>query len=169
MGDSNNNFGSHLGCFERKSVAAQTDNHRYRSDCRYFLAFADEKPIGVIDFTSITKESCEWGYYLAPQMQTSGYGVLLEYYVLKYAFETLGVEKLFCAVLDSNKNVYDTHIKYFGFKADERYSSAKEVDGKAFIFNGLSLTKENWLNWNNPMIQKILKFFKVEKVSFDNS
>lgn len=148
------------------------EDHKYwisslaeRSDCRYFLVYADDKAIGVVDFTSIKKDSCEWGYYLAPDMQISGYGILLEYYVLKYAFETLAVNTLFCAVLDSNKNVYETHIKYFGFSPDKKYSSTQKNGENTFHFDGLSLAKENWQKWNNPIVERSLKFFNVENVS----
>ena len=149
------------------------ENHRRwvallaeRSDCRYFLVYADDNPIGVIDFTSISSDACEWGYYLAPDMQTSGYGVVLEYYVLKYAFESIGVKILFCAVLDSNKNVYNAHQKYFGFVPDEKYSSIQNTGEKTIFFEGLSLTKENWEKWDSPIVERSLKFFRIEDVSF---
>lgn len=137
-----------------------------RSDCRYFLVYADDKAVGVVDFTSIKNNSCEWGYYLAPDMQISGYGILLEYYVLEYAFETLCVSTLFCAVLDSNKNVYETHIKYFGFSPDEKYSSTQKKGKNTFCFDGLSLSKDDWQKWKNPIVERSLKFFKVEKVIY---
>lgn len=136
-----------------------------RNDCRYFLVYADDKAIGVVDFTSIKKDSCEWGYYLAPDMQKSGYGILLEYYVLKYSFEKLAVKTLFCAVLDSNKNVYETHIKYFGFSPDEKYSSTQKKGENTFCFDGLSLSKDDWQKWKSPVVEQSLKFFKVKNVS----
>lgn len=132
-----------------------------RSDCQYFLVFADSKPIGVVDFTSITRDSCEWGYYLSPNMQLSGFGALLEYYAIKYAFEKLMVTQLYCAVLDSNKSVYNIHTKYFGFVADEKYSSTHNQQDTTLYFNGLSLLKEDWKNWNNPIVERNLAFFKV--------
>lgn len=137
-----------------------------KSDCRYFLVYADDKPIGVVDFTSITRDSCEWGYYLSPNMQLSGFGVLLEYYAIKYAFEKLTVTQLYCAVLDSNKNVYNTHTKYFGFVADEKYSSKYNQQDSTLYFNGLSLLKENWDKWNNPTVNRNINFFKVGNVIF---
>ncbi len=146
----------------KKWVASLTE----RNDCLYFLVYADNKAVGVVDFTSIENNACEWGYYLSPDMQNSGYGVLLEYYVLKYAFEIIGVETLFCAVLDSNKNVYETHVKCYGFLPNKNYSSSQENGEGVSCFNGLSLTKENWQKWNNPIIERSLKFFKVEKVIF---
>ena len=137
-----------------------------RTDCFYFLAYADDKVLGVVDFTSISEFECEWGYYLDEKYLNSGYGVVLEYFVLKYAFENIGVEKLFCAVLDSNKNVYDTHIKYFGFVADENYSSARQTEKGELKFNGLSLTKADSQKWKNPTVERSLKFFKVEEIEW---
>ena len=135
-----------------------------RRDCRYFLVLADGKVTGVVDFTSISADECEWGYYLGEKYLNSGYGLLLEYYVIKYAFEVLRVKKLFCAVLDSNRNVYDTHVKFFAFTPDEKYSSQKERDGKALKFNGLSLERDTWESQKNPFVERTLRFFKVEKV-----
>lgn len=70
-------------------------------------------------------------------------------------------------MLESNKNVYDTHIKYFGFTADERYSSSKQTDDGMLRFNGLSLLKEKWLQWHNPFVEHSLKFFGVNGVEWD--
>lgn len=139
-------------------------NLKFRTDCRYFLVFADDKLLGVVDFTSISEDICEWGCYLDESLHNRGYGILLEYYVLRYAFETIGVKKLFCAVLKNNKSVYDTHIKYFGFMPDESYSSVKQSGSHKLYFNGLSLLKENWENWDNSFVERCVKVFKVENV-----
>lgn len=138
-----------------------------RNDCRYFLVYAGEKAIGVVDFTSVSNDSCEWGYYLSPDMQASGYGILLEYYLLKYAFETLGVKKIFCAVLDSNKTVYDTHIKHFGFIADAKYSSERKDGEKKLCFKGLSLLKKSWRKWSDPFVERSLKFFRIDSIIWE--
>ncbi|MBQ9239190.1 MAG: UDP-4-amino-4,6-dideoxy-N-acetyl-beta-L-altrosamine N-acetyltransferase [Treponema sp.] len=137
-----------------------------RTDCRYFLSFVDNTILGVVDFTAISEIECEWGYYLDEKYLNSGYGVVLEYYALKYAFETLHVNKLCCAVLESNSNVYDAHIKYFGFTVDEKYSSTKESKHGVLHFNGLSLLKADWQKWKNPFVERSLKFFRVAGVEW---
>ena len=141
-----------------------------RTDCCYYLVYADEEAIGVVDFTSISnsKDSCEWGYYLKEKYINSGYGILLEYYVLKYAFEALKVDKLFCSVLDSNFKVYNMHKKYFGFSEDECYSVNKKGNGTELNFKGLSLLKTDYEKWDNLFVERSLKFFNVDSVEFIN-
>lgn len=137
-----------------------------RKDCLYFLVYSDENIVGVINFTSILpKESCEWGYYLNPEIQNSGYGIILEYYVLKYAFENLEIQRLYGAVIDSNKKLYENHIREFGFVADSNYSSTIEVDGKVLSFSGMSLTIENYKKWENVKIEKWLQIFNITDFS----
>lgn len=135
--------------------------------CLYFLVYADNVPIGVVDFTHITDTSCEWGYYLDEKYLGSGYGILLEYYLISYAFDKLNIKKLYCAVLEENKNVYNTHIQFFSFSPDQKYSSYKNVNGRGLQFDGLSITVKTWQQWNNPMVLRSLKFFKVGSVVWD--
>lgn len=135
-----------------------------RNDYKYFLAYFDEKPVGVVDFTSIEKTKCEWGYYLDKQYLSSGYGILLEYFVIKYAFEVLNVNLLYCAVLDTNINVCNVHVNFFGFHKNDIFTSKNEE--KNLIFNGLSLTKDSWKNWKNPFVEKSIKFFKIESIEW---
>lgn len=136
-------------------------------DCKYFLVYFDETPVGVIDFTGISEDSCEIGDYVFEEYLDLGYGILFETVILKYAFETLNIKEVRCAVLETNANVYKTHIKYFGFTPDERYSSNKKTETEELHFNGLSLTKEVWQNWHNPTVERSLKFFKVENTVYE--
>ena len=145
------------------------ENHRKwifslkeRKDCLYYLVYSNNEVIGVINFTSIKpKESCEWGYYLNPEIQNSGYGIILEYYILKYAFENLEMKKLYGAVIETNKKLYDNHIREFGFSADSNYSSSKKNAGVTIGFLGISLSIENFIKWKNPKIEKWLQIFNV--------
>lgn len=136
------------------------------NSCLYFLVYADDKPIGVVDFTHITNDSCEWGFYLTEAYLGSGYGVLLEYYIIQYAFSNLSIKTLYCAVLDKNKNVYKTHVQFFSFAPDVKYSSVKNINEKLLHFDGLSLTADTWKQWNNAIVLRALDFFKVESVKW---
>lgn len=139
-----------------------------KDDRKYFLVYFDERSVGVIDFTDITDDSCEIGDYVFEEYLELGYGILFETVLLRYAFEEMKLNEVHCAVLEENKNVYKTHIKYFGFSPDEKYSSTQKKEGDILRFNGLSLTKENWQKWSNPIVERSLKFFKVEKVIFQD-
>ena len=139
-------------------------NLKTRDDCKYFLVLADGIPIGNINFTSITKDSCEIGDFIFEKYLSCGYGILFEKIILDFAFFDLNVSEVHCRVLESNKNVYKTHVKYFCFTPDERYSEKREEDGNTFVYNGLSLKKEEWMQNKNPLVQKCLNTFNVEKI-----
>lgn len=137
-----------------------------KSNRKYFLVYFDERPVGVIDFTDITDDSCEIGDYVFEEYLELGYGILFETVILRYAFEELKLKEVHCAVLEENKNVYKTHIKYFGFNEDEKYSSEYKNGIKTIRFNGLSISKESWKKWKNPIVERSLKLFRVEDVKF---
>ena len=142
------------------------DKLKNRQDCMYFIVYVDDKAIGVIDFTDIGIESCEIGDYAFEDFQGSGYGILLEILILRYAFEKLNLKSVHCAVLDKNSNVYEIHKEYFGFLVDEKYSVVKEINGKKAVFRGLSLSTEKWSNWNNQKLNRLIEFFKIEKIDW---
>ncbi len=115
-------------------------------------------------FTGITKDSCEIGDYVFEECLYLGYGILFETVILKYAFETLNLSEVHCAVLESNKNVYKTHVKYFDFSPDNRYSSVKETKTGERRFFGLSLLKVHWQNQHNPIAKKSMRLFNVTDI-----
>ena len=133
-----------------------------RSDCIYFLVRADDTIAGCVYFTSISEKQCEWGYYLNPKLQNGGFGIVLEYYAIRYAFETLGVEKLFGAVIESNSKLYKNHIRYFGFLSDSAFDSERTINGNKIKFCGMSLKKSDWEKWRNPAVMKWISALGVK-------
>lgn len=135
-----------------------------RTDCKYFLVFFDDKAVGVIDFIGIAEDSCEIGDYVFEEFLNLGYGILFETVILKYAFETLNLSEVHCAVLESNENVYKTHVKYFDFSPDKRYSSVKETKTGERRFIGLSLPKVHWQNRHNSTVNESMRLFNVTDI-----
>ena len=123
---------------------------------------ANDTIAGCVNFTSISDEQCEWGYYLNPAIQNGGLGIALEYYAVKYAFEELGVEKLFGAVIESNSKLYRNHIRHFGFSEDPAFDSERVINGNKIRFKGMSLKKSDWEKWDNPVVLEWLTAFSVE-------
>ena len=54
--------------------------------------------------------SCTWGFYSGPSAQ-AGVSLLVELAGLRYAFETLRVNRLHCEVLSGNRQVINLHKK----------------------------------------------------------
>ncbi|WP_273214194.1 UDP-4-amino-4,6-dideoxy-N-acetyl-beta-L-altrosamine N-acetyltransferase, partial [Helicobacter rodentium] len=68
---------------------------------KYFLLFRDKEPLGVIYFTNITLDSCEFGIYQNPDLK--GNGAALMQKMLQYAQETLGVKSIYACALNTNQ------------------------------------------------------------------
>lgn len=87
---------------------------------RYFLVFDDEKPIGVINFVSISKDECEFGIYQNPNLR--GFGRILLSNLAHYAFRNLRVKRLVARALKDNEKAIRLFLG-FGFaltSQDER-------------------------------------------------
>lgn len=87
---------------------------------RYFLVFDDEKPIGVINFVSISKDECEFGIYQNPNLK--GFGRILLSNLVHYAFRNLRVKRLVARALKDNAKAIRLFLG-FGFtltSQDER-------------------------------------------------
>ncbi len=81
----------------------------------YWIINVDHKDVGLVGLYHIdmTHRRCEWGYYLAStDMRGKGIGKSVELNVLRYVFETLGLNKLCCQVFAWNTLVIDIHKKY---------------------------------------------------------
>ncbi len=75
----------------------------------------DREDVGFLSIVRIDRVNrrCEWAYYLAsPSVRGKGIGKAVELNVLKYVFETLGLNKLCCEVFVSNDLVINIHEKY---------------------------------------------------------
>ncbi|CAA6799664.1 MAG: UDP-4-amino-4, 6-dideoxy-N-acetyl-beta-L-altrosamine N-acetyltransferase [uncultured Sulfurovum sp.] len=81
-------------------------------DKRYFLVLDNQKKIGVIYFTSISKttNSSEFGLYANPKIQ--GLGAKLMNIICKYAFEELKNTSLIAEVFSSNVRAISLYSKY---------------------------------------------------------
>ena len=108
-------YGNHVitSCEHQKWI----ESLKYRDDIIFFVIFKDENPIGALYFNNINQEHniADWGFYLyPPELAGKGYGAIIEYNAINYAFENLRLRKLNCEVLDFNTSVIKMHKK-FGF------------------------------------------------------
>lgn len=91
-----------------------------RPDRRYWIIELDSQPVGLANLVDISERHrrASWAFYLAdPAVRGRGVGSFTEAFVLREAFETLGLNKLCCEVLGSNESVVGMHKK-FGFRVD---------------------------------------------------
>jgi len=89
---------------------AYIDSLYHVDDKRYFLVKKGHLSIGVIDFTTITKESTYFGIYTNPDI--SGAGKLLLELIIDYAFTTLHVTHLLSEVFEQNHLAIKLYTRY---------------------------------------------------------
>lgn len=123
------------------------DSLKKSSSKLYFLVEYKSKQIGVVDFYDIKEQTCYWGFYLNPDFLSSSFGVLLEYYVLEYAFNVLCIETLYCESLKENNTALRLHAE-FGF-------SNKNIDDSTILSK---INKQEWSNVKSNILPLIQMF-----------
>lgn len=113
---------------------------------------------GVVGYAAIqqinpTHKTAEWAFYVDPGYKAPGVGSVIEYRVLNLAFDSFGLEKLNCAVLDTNQSVIELHRK-FGFVLEGVRRSNIQKDGRRLDVHLLGLTREEW-NLARPRFAKL--------------
>ena len=81
---------------------------------RYWLVSHRQEPVGSLDLYRIGSRDCYWGYFLAPHLQKSALGVLLEFAVQEVVFDRMGLTSLHCETMAHNDNALKIH-RQFGF------------------------------------------------------
>lgn len=116
------------------------------SNSKYWIIEFDNKPLGLVSISEISKvyDSCFWAFYLGDSsVRGAGIGSKIEYNILKYVFEELGLNKLRCEVLTNNPSVIAMHEK-FGFRREAFYREHVCKNGQYFDVVGLAMLKREW-------------------------
>ena len=110
-----------------------------------FVIYRGDQPIGLVSLSQISRihATAEWAYYLHPEEQGGGLGVVVEYALLEYAFDDVGICKLNCEVLETNPGVVKLHKK-FGFQEEGFRRSNILKNGKRIGVFLLGLTAPEW-------------------------
>lgn len=117
------------------------------SSAQYWIIEYEDKPLGLVSITEISHvfDSCFWAFYLGDSsVRGAGIGSKIEYNILKYVFEELGLNKLRCEVLTTNPSVIAMHEK-FGFRREAYYRDHVLKDGQYFDVVGLAMLKREWV------------------------
>ena len=80
----------------------------------------EEYSLGLVQLVKIDyiNHSAEWGFFVGEtQQRYGGHAAEAEFLVLKYAFDILNLNKIYCLTFDFNKKVLSMH-KRFGFKEE---------------------------------------------------
>ena len=115
-------------------------------DRRYWIIELDAAPVGLANLARIDLQAgrCEWAFYLAePAVRGRGVGAGVEWLVLGYVFETLGLRKLWCEVLADNTAVIRLHER-FGFVREALLREHVVKGGAPRDVVGLGLLRAEW-------------------------
>lgn len=113
---------------------------------RYWIIEVDGTPAGLANIVGIepANSRCEWAYYLASaDMRGRGVGAAVEYLVLRYVFEVLRLNKLWCEVFTDNEAVWALH-QSFGFKKEAELRAHIRKEGVFRDVIGLGLLRREW-------------------------
>ncbi|MBO9549717.1 UDP-4-amino-4,6-dideoxy-N-acetyl-beta-L-altrosamine N-acetyltransferase [Pseudomonas sp.] len=125
-----------------------------------FVAIHDDKAAGVVSLNAIntTQKTADWAFYLDTELQGQGFGSLVEFWMLDYAFDEAGLEKLNCEVLETNPSVVKMHQK-FGFTIEGVRRKNILKDGNRIDVVLLGITKDEWTA-HRPSIEPIIARLK---------
>lgn len=124
---------------------------------KYWIVEYDNKKIGVASLTQINLHfsSCYWAFYLGDTSNRgAGIGAKIEFNVLSYVFESLGLNKLRAEVFAYNDKVVKMHEK-FGFRREAYYREHCPKNGKFEDVVGIGLLKSEWNQLKPSLKSKI--------------
>lgn len=131
-----------------KAIQNNTDNE-------YKVFYQNEKPIGMLYFTSINKKKCEWGCYLGEQAVWPGSGVILEIAALDYAFTILDMDNLYAEVFEENQSPIRMH-HFFDYQI-EKEKTCNTRSGRKITLKCFSYSKKNWKTRREGILMKLPK------------
>ena len=126
-----------------------------------FVAMSDGQAIGIVSLNSINavQKTADWAFYLDTEIQGKGLGSIVEFWMLDYAFNEAGIEKLNCEVLETNPTVIKMHQK-FGFELEGVRRKNILKDGSRIDVVLLGITKEEWKEKRPALEPLILRLNK---------
>ena len=105
----------------------------------------ENSPLGVVSVNAIDHihRKADWAYYLT-ETARGGMGAAIEYSFINFVFDTLGMDKLNCEVLEGNDTVVKLHQKFLFQEEGFRRSNILK-NGDRIGVHFLGLTREDWL------------------------
>ena len=114
--------------------------------CRYWIIVCDRQDVGLVNIYDLDQRNkrCYWAFYIAsPDVRGKGVGSFVEYSILRYVFDEIGLNKLCCEVLAFNEVVTNMH-KRFGFKQEGRFREHVVKNGVPTDIVCLAMLRREW-------------------------
>jgi UDP-4-amino-4,6-dideoxy-N-acetyl-beta-L-altrosamine N-acetyltransferase len=125
------------------------------SSQKYFIYELTGVALGVVGFNEIDIRSnnSSWAFYASPGAP-KGTGSKMEFLALEYAFNQLGLHKLYCEVLAFNVPVIKLHEK-FGFKVEGVMREHHKVGENFVDIYRLGILSREWAEKKKLMQEKL--------------
>ena len=125
------------------------------SDRRYYLAYAGERPVGVVDLTDMTADgtTCNPGLYTG-EGSPMGTGLLLEVTAFHGLFDRFGYKTGWSLVKMENADYSAGLLRIFKME--------RRDNGDGFWKHVFQ--RETWMQVGGPLMKRIYARFKVERV-----
>jgi RimJ/RimL family protein N-acetyltransferase len=115
-----------------------------KDDALNFVLIAQKRFCGTLSLYNIRHGNCcEFGRMMMPDDGRRVYALAAEILGMSFAFEVLGIQKLYCVVMDGNNSVLNFHLKN-GWNRDDRYERYESVNGVKVHLIGLSVDRLQW-------------------------
>ncbi len=130
-----------------------------------FVVLMDNEVCGVVYLNAIDRLhlKSDWGFYLDVNARV-GLGAVLEFNLINFVFDKLGLEKLNCEVIETNELVAKLHKK-FGFVEEGLRRENIIKNHKRIGVRFFGLTKSDWLKHKEEVMvryEKAMKKFDLE-------
>ncbi len=99
---------------------------------------------GTVSFTDIEPgKRCEFGRMMIPNDGRRVYTLAVEFLGMSFGFEVLGLEEIYCAVVEKNETILRLHLRN-GWKFNSSYDREAVVNGSHTRLVGLSVSRDSW-------------------------
>ncbi|HWR39478.1 MAG TPA: UDP-4-amino-4,6-dideoxy-N-acetyl-beta-L-altrosamine N-acetyltransferase [Patescibacteria group bacterium] len=138
------------------------DRLQERDDCDFQIFCVDGQRVGTVSFSDIDRGNgrCRWGFYVGEEFSAGGYGSILAYHGLEYAFSQYTLHKIMAEVVDFNKKSLHFHSK-LGFVETGLLKEHLLRAGKYVDVVLLSLFRRDWEVKKSQVLQAALE--KIER------
>lgn len=122
-------------------------------------------PLGIVSVNAVDRlhKKADWAYYLT-EKERGGLGAALEFAIINFVFDAVGIEKLNCEVIEGNSTVVKLHKKFL-FKEEGFRESNIIKSGNRIGVHFLGLTKHSWVTGRESLYNKYKKVFQKFEIS----
>jgi UDP-4-amino-4,6-dideoxy-N-acetyl-beta-L-altrosamine N-acetyltransferase len=136
---------------------------------RDWIVELDDAPVGLANFVRIETrlQRAEWGFYLAdPATRGRGVGAALMYLLLRHAFETMGLHKVWSEVLAANAAVWRLHLA-LGFTREAMLRDQALKGGAFGDVVGLGMLAGEWPAARAAAETRLSARFRLEDLTLE--